>query len=98
MDKTYNFTAKQFYKYCLINSTESKFNSSFPSIPLDQQLPSGETFVGNAQNPNKVFTLTTTGWHYFYCGRPFHCLKGGVKARVFVFDKDVKDCPFHPNC
>ena len=98
--KTY--TAKEFFDYCLTHSGPL-YNSSTPTIPLDQELPSGDTFLSNPENPNKVFTekvytLNERGWHYFYCGRPFHCLEGGVKAKVYVSDQPLKDCPFHGNC
>ena len=38
--------------------------------------------------------------HYFYCGKDYHCLEGGVKATINVVDEydDVKGCHFHPYC
>ena len=97
-NQKYNYTAEQFYEFCLINSTKPKYDSSTPSIPDGTEMPSKYPFVAAAENPNKVFTLNETGWHYFYCGRPYHCLKGGVKAKIYVFENHVKECPFHPNC
>ena len=83
--KTY--TAQQFYEHCY---TE-------PFLPKNQTLPSGDIFKFNPENPNKSYKLTETGVHYFYCGRPDHCLKGGVKATVHVVNH-VNECHIHPNC
>ena len=48
--------------------------------------------------PNYVHNMTELGWNYFYCGLPYHCSDGKVKAKVFVVEKliDLKTkCPMH---
>ena len=48
--------------------------------------------------PNYVHNMTETGWNYFFCGLPGHCINGTVKAKVLVVEKlsDLKThCPMH---
>ena len=81
-----NHTSQDIYYNCILpNSTSSLI------------LPSGNTFKSEPENPNHVVTLNETGLHFFYCGRPYHCYGGGVKATVKVVEH-VNECHIHPNC
>ena len=97
------FSSQEFYNYCLIQlhnttggGTPPPYNGNF-TLPPNQILPSGNTFKSEPENPNQSFTLIEKGLHYFYCGRPYHCLDGGVKATIKVVEH-VNECHIHPNC